>query len=495
MSDQHLPPSIEDLMAAKADGKLSLCAVCRVPIQILTEYDGTITFLHGQSYRHHDHEPVPLIVENTQDYASDCDFCSTRTELHWTFDGNHVTFTSPMGLTADGRPLQQENDLGNRWSACAACGPMVNAKDVEGLLRRVTTVSSMFKRTPKFAQLELIQQWRQMWGDYFASIHTTDYHGPTNPVTRLTPRLMPKIQEGLLRFWADERWSDSQLKATDRRHPFVFPGVHAGQEDLFEVRYPPSATFDRSVWTNHTQHLRAGIGVADLYWISRDFTQLSIMAGKEFEKIEISREELPSPFGLMVFEDPIGEVQSETQQKHIVAVSWSLVPQGVWLNLYLQPEQGSRPDFDVTTMRADIGYLVCPNPGIGLKFDNEYNMPHPEEPDFALTILAAWFLINQPGVAELTLAPVDKKLARSAARAGRKLPPVQIVDLRKRPRRTGGEHVGHPLKVRVYRKGHWKRQFYGPKRGMRKTIYVSGYIAGPEGAPLKARTPTVKVLR
>jgi hypothetical protein len=315
----------------------------------------------------------------------------------------------------------------------------------------------------------------------------------------LNPRMMPKLQLGVTKFWNHANLytiaTKGQVKAG---MTYSLPGVHCGNEDDFLVQFPPGRDMPLQAWTNHTQHIRAGIMASELYWVSAKFTRLAVMAGHDFDSLVISREELPSPFGLIVYEEPIGEIPRPAGNAAIRAISWTLVPQGIWLNLYMQGEDGD-PDVDVEQMRAEMGYLMCPNAGSGLAFD----VAIPAEglhPGFAFikTIFATWFLMTQPGVAEQRPAPVDKKLARSFQRAnGRALPAVQLVDLRRQPTRSkpDTDHVGRPLSVRVYRKGHWKRQAYGPKWGLRKTIYVSAYIAGPEGAPLRERPRTVKVLR
>lgn len=489
--------TVYDLMAAKAEGKLVLCAKCRVPITTLTDHEGVITYTHGQSYRHHDHEAIPIVVDNTTDYASDCDFCGMRAPMHWTFDGDNVSFPSLKGVDPrTGIPIVQENDLGYRWSACAACGPLVARRELEPLIDRIVTHSRMMRQAPPQDRAQIAARWRDMHGRFLASIHKVDYHGPLVEPARLHPRLMPKIQDGLVRFWTSDAWADSLLKAVGRENSFQFPGLVADRDDVFLLNFPPEQKWPRWMWHRHTEHLTKAVKDSGLYWISSDFTQLSIMAGKDFDKVEISSTDLPSPNGLMIFDQPIGAFQKIEGEVDVVAVSWATVPLGVWINLYFQPEQKQRPDFDVASLRSRVGYLMCPNPGIGLEFDKTFAAPAPDEPDFMLTILAAWFLIAQPGVAEISEAPVDKKLARAAARSGNRLTPVKLVDLRRRPtRNTGATHAGRPLKVRVYRSGHWKNQPYGPKRGLRRHIYVSPYIAGPEGAPLKERPPVVKVLR
>jgi hypothetical protein len=310
---------------------------------------------------------------------------------------------------------------------------------------------------------------------------------------------MPKLQMGLLRFWKHPDFLPTMNKnRRDKGQVHSLPGVHCGQEERFALQFPPELPIPELVWQNHVNHLCAGIEGGELFWVSENFTQLAIMAGKDFDKLVISREELPAKFGFMVFASPIGELHRTHGAAAIRAVSWTLVPQGIWVNIYFQGEDAD-PDVDVEQMRAESGWLKSPNSGGGVMFDNEMASVPGDDFDFVRTIFATWFLMTQPGVAERHNAPVDKKLARSYQRAhGHKLPDVQLVDLRQQPRRSLSDtahRVGRPLKERIYRKGHWKRQPYGPKRGLRKTIYVSAYIAGPTDAPLKAPKPVVKVLR
>lgn len=499
-------PSYDEFLAEKAEGKLVICGKCKVPLNTLTEVaTGGVTFTHSQAYRTYDHHPIPTAVDPFDGgVASDCDFCGSRREMHWSYLGKNVRIDHPYlnngEIDAD---TMTTNDYGERWAACKECGEAINKRDIGELMRLCRTRSTVVRRIAKQggdAVDTLLHSFNLLWGEYLPSIYQRDYIGPHHEPTKLNPRLMPKIQIGLINFWGGSGYRSTLRR--EHRDTYAVPGVHTGDEDTFSVLYPPGQPVPENVWKNHLDHLQAGIGVSSLYWIAPKFTQLALMAGKDFDTLAVTREELPSPFGVMVFEDPIGEVEGMFGPARIRAASWTLVPGGVWINTYIQPEDGApADDYDIVASRAEYGYLMPINYGGGMPFGAHTPVDDAREdgsPVFAATVLAAWFLLAQPGVAETTIAAPDKSLARAYQRNhGRPLPPVQIVDLRKQPQRHQSREIGPrgPIDYRVYRKGHWKRQAYGPKRGLRKSIYISGYIAGPDNAPLKDARPTVKVLR
>jgi hypothetical protein len=468
--------------------EVMVCAVCKMPLNRFKASDSDPVYLHAQSWANHDHEVVPQAIPRRDSYANqNCDFCGLLGQTYYRFLGSNITHDSG-GLV---------QNMGDIWGGCQECSALIMAGDLEGLLARFVRVSVAAKSGDAELDRLLRAQTLNVWTAFMNTVYDSEYVGPRREPVRLNARMMPKLQRGLLKFWRNENLLTVFTRnrtANGMRHSI--PGIHCGDEDVFCKRFPPGVTIPDNVWLNHVQHLTAGIEGSDLYWISKDFTQLAIMAGKDFDKLVISREELPSAFGFMVFEDAIGAIARPGGSAAIRGVSWTLVPQGVWINLYMQGEDGD-PDVDVEQMRQELGYLMCPNAGGGFVFNDEFEMTD-ENFQFIATIFATWFLMGQPGVADRDAAPVDKKYARSYQRTyNRRLPDVILIDLRKRPQRAtdAATHVGRPLSVRIYRRGHWKRQAYGEKRGLRKTIYVSGYIAGPEGAPLKAPPSQVKVLR
>lgn len=488
LSIQYIDPTDQGL---DLGDEIIVCGICKQILNRFSQDDGEI-WIHPRPWERFDHDPAPRVVPRSSVTFSDCDFCCLQTELHWCYVGERLRARVKSGA----------QDFGSHWRACKSCSVLIQAGDLGGLLDRVADLSPILQadRDPA-THRQLRMSMMNVWTMLFPTVHTTFYIGPQRQPARLTAQMVAKLQRGLLKFWRHpelrERMIDDRVK---NNQILYIPGVHSGDEDQFVVHFPPESPLPESVWTNHIQHLRTGIEASEdggLYWIASNFTQLSIVAGKDFDKLVLRREALPTEYGFMVYEEPIAEVARPAGAARIRGVSWTLVPQGVWLNLYFQGEDGD-PDVDVAEMRQEFGYLICPNPGVGIPFNEEF--ANPEDPgfDFLGTVLATWFLMNQPGVAEQTVALVDRKYSRSFQREFHRRPPeVNLVDLRRQPRRAKGPggHVGRPLTERVLRRGHWKEQPYGPKRALRKPIYINQYIAGPQGAPLKLPTPTVKVLR
>lgn len=481
----ELDPDMQDHVA--------VCGTCGLNLNQLN-LDGELSWTHAQPWRQYDHEPVVKLLPRDKFTPQICDFCGSRETLHWRY----------IGKALRTRIDKQINDLGSHWSACEGCGVYINAGDLEGLADRVSRVSRVIAALDPASQIHARREWLNMWSMFFPTVHTTQY---LKPPAALNPRLMPKLQAGLAKFWSNEHMFDTLTRNRKTNgQTFSLPGAYCEQDEEFTVRFHPADNeyFNPQWWKNFAHHLVTGIWASGLYWISAKFSQLSVLAGQDFESVQINREDLPSDFGFMVYEEPIGEIERPGGTAAVRAVSWSLVPRGIWINLYIQGEEAD-PDIDVPTMREKLGWLMCPNTGAGFPFDTDIDLGDSQVPNAALqmvrTILATWFLMRQPGVTGTQAAPVDKKYARAYKRAhGRTIPDVQLVDLRRRPARPGQAidgvtHQGRKLSVRVYRRGHWKNQPYGPKRGLRRKIYVSGYIAGPDNAPLKAPTPVVKVLK
>jgi hypothetical protein len=484
-----------DTYVEDSSTEVMICEVCENRLNRFTMPDGGETWVHARAFGNYDHEPVPKAVPRDSLTDTTCDFCADKVPGYMAYVGQRMR-TATQGML---------NDFGTTWTACEPCAHLIDDGDLEGLVNRVQ------RRSPELARAVGsmgLADWRgqmvKMWTTFLRTVHEKIYLGPKREPARLNPRLMPKIQLGLIKFWADPGIQELYYqRRAENGQTHSLPGVHIGREDYFMVQIPPGERVPDEAWTNHVQHLTAGLYGSDLYWIAENFTQLAIMAGKDLTSLNLTRESLPSKFGLMVYDRPIGEINRKFAPAGIRAVSWTLIPDGIWLNLYVQLEDGESPDMDVESLRAKWGYLMSLNSGSGLPFDT--GGPPIEDVDdeqfgWIKTIFATWFLIGQPGVAESRPAPVDKKLARSYQRAhGRKLPDVQLIDLRRQPKRSTApdaeSSTGRKLTVRVFRSGHWKQQAYGPKRGLRRPIYVSEYIAGPDGAPLKPRSRSVKVLR
>lgn len=471
---------------------ITVCAVCDIVLNEVS-FNGEQTFLHARAWQKYDHEPVVKEIPRGEHQGSLCDFCGLDNGNVWVFEGNQVQAETGNGI----------HDYGRSWGSCAECAPFVVDKDIDGLLDRIMRVGPIASAAATADKPQIRAAMLGLLGPYVDSVSNKTWIGPKRQPGRLDPRMMPKILAGLHKFWGHPNTYERMSGAlhTGRNLPALSMGGDDNEPGMFMVRYGPGQAIDPQAFARHVDHLHAGFNVSDLYWISAEFTQLAIMAGHDLDRLMITREELPSPFGLMVWEAPIGEIKRPGGDADIRAVSWTLVPGGVWFSIYMQGEDAD-PEIDTAWMRSEYGFLMSPNPGVGLEFSYDLgaikNVGGMAQ-TVVTTLLSTMFLLQQPGVAEVSTAPVDKKLARSLARTGQKTPEVKLIDLRRRTRRSRpAESVegGWTLQYRRFTKGHWKRQFYGPKRGLRKTIYVSPYVSGDEHLPLRPDTPpTVKVLR
>src|SRR5207253_2016718 len=106
-----------------------------------------------------------------------------------------------------------------------------------------------------------------------------------------------------------------------------------------------------------------------MYWISSNFTTLAVAAGQELEELSLSPENLPSESGIIVWEDPIGEIVRPHGVAAIRCMTWHVEKMGVQINVYIQGED-SDPDMRgrVEQMREEWGLMACPNLGSGLPF-------------------------------------------------------------------------------------------------------------------------------
>lgn len=473
---------------------LMICEICDVLLNRFTFPEGE-SWVHARNWQKFDHEPVLKKIAKAEHVPSMCDFCGHEDEpLVWAFE------TSERIQAQSGNTT---HDYGKTWGSCPQCAPFILAQDLDGLIERCARVSPVGTKYGMDKQV-LRGSLYQMLGPVMHLLESRRWIGPKREPSRLDPRMLPKVHAGLIKFWSSPLLYDLIPGKNWMRHSV--PAVHAGvDEEIFKVTYGPEHTLPPRVWARHTEHIVRNLqsSVFELYWVSKDFTTLAAMAAHDFEHFSIAREDLPSPAGLIVWETPIGVIQRPGGEAGIRAVSWCPIPNGIWINAYIQGEDAD-PEVDVTQMRADFGYLMCTNAGSGLSWDQSFGDAPGDMAastlGFILTMFSTFFLLNQPGVAEMSTAPVDKKVERAYKRNRTTMPPVRLVNLRRQPSRSRHESdeaaaERRKFRFRRYTKGHWKRQFYGPKRGLRKMIYISPYISGDANLPLKDKAPVVKVLR
>ncbi|WP_329126139.1 hypothetical protein [Streptomyces sp. NBC_01353] len=275
------------------------------------------------------------------------------------------------------------------------------------------------------------------------------------------------------------------------------------------LRDPESA-----IRSNSGSDLQAGydnlascLTAADLYWATPDMTALAMSSGAQLAAARWATADRPSPCGLMLFDGGLGTIDGHGVSIPVEAITWG--PYGgecmLWLlvsrrRMVQEVERLKQP---FTLVEEKIPPLL-PVYGFTLPVTVE-PVPLVEAdkgvPEPILAALAAsWLLMQQPQLIERAQHRPDNTAARSYARAGRPVPEVTSVGLRRQYVPQGQEPVdGTDVAGRRYLhrwvvSGHWRDQPYGRERALRRKTWIPSYVKGPEGAPLLS-TEKVNVWR
>jgi hypothetical protein len=238
---------------------------------------------------------------------------------------------------------------------------------------------------------------------------------------------------------------------------------------------------------------------AELYYVNRDMTALARTIGAGLDVYGLSREDLPSEYGFLVWDAPAAS--NEPPQAASVAVLWLTFGGRVALTLMGAADAyrtwaasfGTQAVRDAQLITA--GKLTLRGQATNLTVDQ------PDQPwesldlgDFeetARTLLATWILMRQPAEERRTLHQVEEVLpakasAKRIARAGGDpTRPVRLITLRQSLRRDDAATTAESHAERVYRhrwivRPHRVRQHY-PSTGEHRTIWRGPYLVVPRG--------------
>jgi hypothetical protein len=231
---------------------------------------------------------------------------------------------------------------------------------------------------------------------------------------------------------------------------------------------------------------------------------------------------LPSPTGFLVFEHPFPYQEFDGETLWAKAVSWAQVTfdKGM-LGEPIAPREGRPAKGVVVNWYVDITDVRSHSPedtkfytDMAARLLGRLSMQHRQEIRFGETlgkmrapeysfqesdaalgpvknIMTVWFMMQQT-ITETVRETFSEKNARRWNKKGVKDPSVRVIALRRRTLNQSGkdgldsdrERANREYRHRWYVKGHWKMQPYGPKRSLRRPLYVHPYIAGPEDKPL-----------
>ncbi|GGT65359.1 hypothetical protein [Streptomyces purpureus] len=251
-------------------------------------------------------------------------------------------------------------------------------------------------------------------------------------------------------------------------------------------------------------NLVACLNAADLYWATPDMTALAMSSGAQLAAARWATADRPSPCGLMLFDGGLGTIDSHGVAIPVEAIVWGPARGKcmLWLlvsrrRMVQEVEQLKQP---FTLVEEKIPPLM-PVYGFALPVTVEpvplidKDLPQP----IVAALAASWLLMQQRLLVERARHRPDKTTARSYARAGRPVPEVTSVGLRRQYVLSGQEDEGTDIAGRRYLhrwvvSGHWRDQPHGPDRALRRKTWIPSYVKGPEGAPLLS-TEKVNVWR
>lgn len=210
---------------------------------------------------------------------------------------------------------------------------------------------------------------------------------------------------------------------------------------------------------------------------------------------------IPEEFGLMCFAKPAGvfdwPVPAGTQRlpMPVDAMSWRIRGRPVGISCAFRTDRiaGQLPP-----ALARLPLIAHP---VGV-WDLEEPVAHLLDGGRVspLSVLgAAWLLMDQPTVTQTRRIGDPAPGAADAAGPVGRPAAVSIIELRRvrDPNSVGAEGKsggtsGHD--TRFWVSGHWRQQACGPGRALRKPVWISPFLKGPEDAPL-AETPRVYAWR
>ncbi|MFH8295053.1 hypothetical protein [Streptomyces sp. NPDC018059] len=321
-------------------------------------------------------------------------------------------------------------------------------------------------------------------------------------VTAPTARQIPEVRAELAA-WAASPYRDGMAN-------WLHCMMSRQARTSFDHLLPPGVSTTRGL----AARTAAGLRAAELFFVTSDMTALAHHAAQSLTDYEIRPHDLPAPVGMLVFEDPPMRFEAAGNQP-VRLVTW-----GPWLGHlaidywsgtreYLDQVDAALPEYLAGTdpaeneawLRAKFahvrpGEMARIHPAHGFTYlrttlieagPADLSGTDPGDVDLLRLIRATWLLMGQ-SLATSERATADRASRRRIQRLDRDYgTEVRIIRLR-RARTASGAAPAETPGTREYQhrwvvRGHWRDQPY-PSLGITRPLWISPYIAGPDGLPL-----------
>lgn len=248
-----------------------------------------------------------------------------------------------------------------------------------------------------------------------------------------------------------------------------------------------SSTFDQRMYATVEKII---YGTADTYFVTREMTELALVASKTMPPQNLHEDDWPSPSGFLIYEPGLtgglpGVITVDgvpVNEKLVIGFAWAAT----------SSERAATVGRKGGVAVLPLGRVMDSNGNkkvITLVDVNEppyWNIGEPPNYDrlqLAPLVLTTWTVMQQR-LAVKEAVPAQRAERRRCARLG--LPQnVVVVRVRQHERPdTDGEEAGVEWSHRWLVSGHWRNQPHGPKRARRRQQWIPGYIKGPDDKPL-----------
>lgn len=233
----------------------------------------------------------------------------------------------------------------------------------------------------------------------------------------------------------------------------------------------------------------------DLYFVGADMVELAQHAVKSLPEFNLAPEDLPSKYGFIVFETPIGTVKQDLvkadvpKEYSISAASWGHFSAGrqsnpaAWISWYSDQRALAQPMaawptryvFDhENVVPFEVQHTTFVDPFHGEVLDGV--------PQLLDMLRVTWLLMQQP-IAAHERVETYRAARKRLERAGHEPAAVRVIRLRRAAHVGGGGDSEREYRHTWIVRGHWRQQWY-PSREVHRPVWIAPHVKGPEGAPL-----------
>lgn len=245
------------------------------------------------------------------------------------------------------------------------------------------------------------------------------------------------------------------------------------------------------------------IAGAELFWVSREMTELCVAAAKTMPSWSLQPDDLIAPAGMIYFEDlPTFRAGVPT-----TVMTWSQCPAtlaarmfegpGLWLSSYAERGWLTRRGLDfgsaptprlVYNGESLASYGPRKEGGVAYTANDEGEVIETDSETLirgggALAVFKTACLLMRQELATADLVEPNRASRKRIQRMQQEPKAVRVIRLRHASNSSGNSASDREYHHQWIVRGHWRQQWY-PSREVHRPVWIAPHVKGPEGAPL-----------